>query len=59
MGASRVRVAKVALLSVTALVATGAGVWALLRVGLLLGLVGPFLGLALLGYAGYYLRSLV
>jgi len=59
MGGLLLRVLKIPVLAVTGITLAVAGLWAVLRIDLLLGLAGPFFGLALLGYTGYYLRSLL
>ncbi|MDS0281042.1 hypothetical protein [Haloarcula onubensis] len=46
-------------LTVVALTLVGAGAWLFLVTGLVLGAVGPFLGVLLLGYTGYYTWSLL
>lgn len=54
-----VSLARVAVLGMVGVTSTALGVWAYVSAGLLFGLLGPFLGLSLLGYTGYYVRSLV
>ena len=54
-----VRLVRVAVLGVVGLTAVALGLWTYLRVGLLVGLVGPVLGLSLLVYTGLYVRSIV
>lgn len=51
--------ARVAVLGLTGVTAIAMGAWAYVSAGLLLGIAGPFLGLALLFYTGHYVRTLV
>ena len=53
------QVLKMSFFVATAFLLAGAGLWAFLRVGVIIALAGPFFGLALLGYTLYYLNSLL
>lgn len=54
-----VSVARVVVLGLVGVTSIAVGFWVYFSAGLLLGLLGPFLGLSLLGYTGYYVRTLI